>query len=57
MYKGLIRDRLQTLPTYETRIYQTYLEAHKAAEKLEKKHARTIGIFVNSRYEIDVIKL
>lgn len=51
MYKGLIRDRLQTLPTRYTRAYKTDYEAHRAAERLEKKY----GVKGCYRYEVDVI--
>jgi len=37
-YIGVIKDRLRSLPTYSTKSYATYQEAHKAAEKLEKKY-------------------
>ena len=48
-YKGIVRDRLKELETRETRQYETYLEAHKAAERLCNKH------FTGDRGEVDVI--
>ena len=50
-YMGVIKDRLGSLPTYGTKSYETYKEAHDAAEKLEKKHG------VGERYNIKVIKV
>ncbi|GFN32562.1 hypothetical protein PCURB6_28220 [Paenibacillus curdlanolyticus] len=48
MYQGLVIDQLKSLETRKTRLYTTYQEAHKAAEKLCK---RTYG----DRGGIDVI--
>ncbi len=48
-YKGIVRDRLQELDTRVTRQYETYQEAHKAAERLCNKH------FTGDRGEVDVI--
>lgn len=39
-YKGIVKDRMGSLDTKETRWYPTYKDAHDAAEKLCKK---TIG--------------
>ncbi len=39
-YKGLVKDRLQSLPDRTTKYYSTYKEAHDAAESLCK---RTLG--------------
>ena len=33
-YYGYVIDNLDTLPERKTKVYQTYEEAHKAAEKL-----------------------
>jgi len=48
-YKGVARDRLGELKTRETRQYETYLEAHQAAERLCSKY------FTGDRGEVDVI--
>lgn len=50
MYRGLIRDRLQTLQTRYTRFYKTEREAKEAAERLEKKH----GVKGCYRYNVEV---
>jgi len=50
-YIGTIKDRLKQLPTYGTKSFSTYQEAHKAAEKLEKEYG---SLF---RYEIEVIEI
>ena len=47
-YVGIVKDRLQTLKTRKTKKYNTYKEAHDAAERLCK---RTMG----ERGTIDVI--
>jgi len=47
-YIGIVKDRLQTLETRKTRKYNTYKEAHDAAEKLCR---RTMG----ERGTIDVM--
>lgn len=39
-YRGLVLDRMDTVETRKTKWYDTYKEAHEAAEKLCKK---TIG--------------
>lgn len=49
MFKGLVIDQLKTLDTRETKLYQTYKEAHDAAENLCK---RTMG----GRGKIEVIE-
>ena len=48
MYKAVIIDRLQSLPTRTTKGYTTYLEAHEAGQRLASKH------FTDNRYTIDV---
>lgn len=47
-YRGYVKDRLNSLETRKTKFYDTYLEAHEAAEKLSKKH------FSGERGTIDV---
>jgi len=37
MYRGIVKDQLKTLEIRKTREYNTYKEAHDAAEKLCKK--------------------
>ena len=36
-YRGLVIDQLKTMTTRKTGVYDTYKEAHDAAEKLCKK--------------------
>lgn len=49
-YRGLINDRLKTLETRETRLYDTYQEAHLAAENLCK---HTMG----DRGDVSVVEI
>ena len=53
-YVGVVKDRLQTMETQKTRGYDTYKEAHDAAERLCE---RTMGdrgtIDVEQSYYID----
>jgi len=48
-YQGIARDRLNESETRGTRQYETYQEAHKAAERLCNKH------FTGDRGEVDVM--
>lgn len=48
-YRGWVFDKMDALPPRKTKYYLTYDRAHKAAEKLAKKH------FTDNRYEIHVI--
>lgn len=50
MYKAIITDRLQSLPSHTTKLYETYREAHDAGHKLANKH------FTENRYNIDVVQ-
>jgi inorganic triphosphatase YgiF len=50
MYKAIITDRLQSLPSHTTKLYETYKEAHDAGHKLASKH------FTDERYNIDVVR-
>lgn len=36
-YQGYVIDQLNSLETHKTKLYDTYAEAHRAAEKLCKK--------------------
>lgn len=47
-HRGIVIDRLGDLNTRLTKWYFTYGEAHRAAERLAKRH------FTDGRYEIDV---
>lgn len=37
-FRGIVSDILGSLDEHKTRWYGTYFEAHKAAEKLAKRH-------------------
>jgi len=43
-FRGLIIDELKTLETKKTKFYDSYQEAHQAAEKLCKKTMGDRGI-------------
>lgn len=43
-YRGLVKDQLNTLETRETKLYDTFVEAHDAAEKLCKKTYGSRGV-------------
>ncbi len=47
-YRGIITDRMNELKVKKTRYYNTYKEAHSAAEKLSRKY------FVGERGEINI---
>jgi len=48
-YRGYVKDSLRELDALKTKLYDTYQEAHEAAERLCKK---TLG----DRGTIDVIR-
>ncbi len=48
-HQGLVIDRMNHFPPRKTHWYETYKEAHDAAEKLCKKH------YSGDRGEVDVV--
>lgn len=43
-FTGIVKDKLRTLKTRRTKAYDTYQDAHKAAEKLCKSSMGDRGI-------------